>query len=718
MTNAPFDRSTSGDALAVAAILLGTPGDDELEAVGDGDILRGYAGRDLLTSAFNATELYGDADDDVLVTDVTVSGGEEGAAEVSALQDGGSGDDRLTVDARALARFGPAEIDLTLRGGLGDDVIQAFASIASFTDAVIVGDIDGGQGDDTIGVQMEVEAETNAMPLRTRGGSGDDSISIEAWNTAAFFGGDVATRTLGDAGDDMIQVEAFVEARGWGGAVETIVDGGEGDDRITARSGGGAAGQTNLLWGRNGADVILSDQEAQGAQSPSFRATLDGGGGRDRLAAVVRAGHESLNPDVATSLRGGAGDDALSVSALLTAETFYFPSVVNTLSGGDGADTLRAEIAMTGLIYDGGSIRVENLLSGGLGADRLQVVGGLDNILDGGQGADVMIGGTGDDTYYVDDAGDVTFESGVASGGADVVYSLVDHRLGQGIERLVLLSLATTGIGNGRDNEITGNRMANTLHGYGRDDLLSGLGGRDLLYGGDGNDHVIGGDGDDEVKGGAGDDLLEGGAGNNLVVGGTGADRMFGGDGQDLLDGGEGNDVIDGGDGIDVVLGGAGDDRVSGQGEIRGGAGDDWASGDGSVYGDAGDDLLQGSALSGGAGDDRLESTGDFANFDGGAGVDTLVIDLAKPARFVITIESAADVLEFHGIEDAGAPGLLDDLDGRATFVYDEFESDFLLVAIGSVQLFFEGIPTETDSFADIVDDPATQLVVGEDALI
>lgn len=522
MTNAPFDRSTGGDALAVAAILTGTPGDDELEAAGDGDILRGYGGRDVLTSAFNATELYGDADDDRLFTGLTV------AEEVSALQDGGSGNDRLTVEVRA----------------------------------------------------------------------------------------------------------------------------------------------------------------------------------------------QLSNPKLDLTLRGGAGDDALSVSVLLTAETFYYPSVVNALSGGDGADTLRAEIAMTGPIYDGGSIRVENLLSGGLGADRLQVVGGLDNILDGGQGADVMIGGTGDDTYYVDDAGDVTFESGVASGGADVVYSLVDHRLGQGIERLVLLSLATTGIGNGRDNEITGNRMANTLHGYGRDDLLSGLGGNDLLYGGDGNDHVIGGDGDDQVKGGAGDDVLEGGAGNDLVVGGIGADRMFGGDGQDLLDGGEGNDVIDGGDGVDVVLGGAGDDRASGQGEVRGGAGDDWVSGDGGLYGDAGDDLLQGTGLSGGAGDDRLEAVGDFANYDGGAGVDTLVIDLAEAAMIVITIEAAADVLEFHGIEDAGAPGLPDDLDGLASFSYDGFESDYLWVAIGPVQLLFGGLSPDTDSFADIVDDPATQLVVGEDALI
>jgi Ca2+-binding RTX toxin-like protein len=204
-------------------------------------------------------------------------------------------------------------------------VIQALASIASVPGVVILGDIDGGQGDDRIGVQMEVGAETIAMPLRTWGGSGDDSISVEAWNTAAFFAGDVATRTLGDAGDDVIQVDAFIEARNRGGAVETIVDGGEGDDRITARSGGGAAGQTNLLRGRNGADVILSEQEAQGAQSPAIRATLDGGGGRDRLTAIVRAGHETLNPDVATSLLGGAGDDALSVSALLTAGTFYFP---------------------------------------------------------------------------------------------------------------------------------------------------------------------------------------------------------------------------------------------------------------------------------------------------------------------------------------------------------------------------------------------------------
>jgi hypothetical protein len=60
--------------LAIAAILPCTPGDDEIEAAGDGDILRGYAGRDVLTSAFKATELHGDADDDVLIADVTVSG--------------------------------------------------------------------------------------------------------------------------------------------------------------------------------------------------------------------------------------------------------------------------------------------------------------------------------------------------------------------------------------------------------------------------------------------------------------------------------------------------------------------------------------------------------------------------------------------------------------------------------------------------------------------
>lgn len=637
---------------------------------------------------------------------MTVSG------ELSALQDGGSGNDRLSVEARA--QSGAPEIDLTLRGGLGDDVIQAFASTSG---GVISGDIDGGQGDDTIGLQMEVDADAVTMPLRTRGGSGDDTIVVEAWNVSST-GGEVVTRTLGDAGDDVIEVAAFIEARGRGGAVETTVDGGECDDQITL-GGGGAARQTSLAWGRNGADVIVSRQDVLDSCSISFRTMLNGGGDRDQLTAIVRAGQTSLNPKIDVSLIGGAGDDALSATVLLTAATFPVPSVVSVLPGGDGADRLRAEIVMTGQIQSGGSVRVESLLSGGSGDDRLEVVGGLKNVLDGGQGADVMIGGTGDDAYRVDNLRDVTLESGAASGGTDVVYSLVDHRLGQGIEQLVLLSLATTGIGNGRGNEITGTGLANTLHGYGGKDVLSGLGGNDLLYGGDGNDHVIGGDGDDQVKGGAGNDLLEGGVGDDLVVGGTGADRLFGDAGDDLLDGGEGNDVLEGGLGLDALLDGAGDDRISSQGgQLHGGSGDDWLSSAlGSLHGDAGDDILQGSDLEGGAGD-RLIAVGCFSRLDGCAGVDTIVIDLEKPRSQEIqfAFEADADRLEFSGIEDEGAPGLLDELDARVSFGVDEFGRTF--ANLETVVLYFNGVAPGVDSFADIVDDPATQLVVGEDVLI
>src|SRR5207302_1698301 len=47
------------------------------------------------------------------------------------------------------------------------------------------------------------------------------------------------------------------------------------------------------------------------------------------------------------------------------------------------------------------------------GADNAQLTGGpLDDILDGSVGSHVMVGGKGNDTYIVNDSGDVVIESG------------------------------------------------------------------------------------------------------------------------------------------------------------------------------------------------------------------------------------------------------------------------------------------------------------------
>ena len=698
-------RRRALEDVALAAVLSGTPGDDVLAAADEGDVLRGLAGRDLLTSAFNRTELYGGRDDDRLVTEVAVSAAGDVPVAVSALQDGGSGQDRLELTLSARALFGAAEIDLTARGGAGDDQITVAAAIASVNGRRLSGLIDGGSGNDRIAVDLEGGGQTADRLLETRGGSGDDAITVVAHST-----GTVATRTFGDAGDDVIRVDAWITGSDWLAKTDTLIDGGTGDDRIVARTVAPYAfSQGRRLFGGEGDDRIRSLQEGRNANQFEFQAELDGGGGDDRLEAVILAESTDLRVDIRTTLRGGTGDDHMSVAATIVAGTHYFSTSVNRLDGGAGDDSLLSRLTVEGAIWE--TFEAQHLLTGGAGNDRLQVIGRGLGVLDGGQGADLMIGGASDDTYYVDDLGDRTREAAGASGGADQVYSLVSHRLGAGIETLTLLALAEDGFGNDADNRIVGTMIANQLRGYAGDDRLEGLGGDDLLAGGLGNDVLIGGDGADRLEGGRGDDRLEGGEGDDLLYGGSGNDHLIGGGGNyDELYGGSGDDRLEGG-GFARLYGGDGDDVVIG-GEVWGGDGDDVLSG-ATAYGEAGDDRLSGQSLYGGDGDDRLTPLG-WSDADGGAGADTIVIDLARTQTRLVSIafDRGEDRLEFLGIADAGAPGLLDDLDAAAEFRNDDDLG--WVVQIGESILRLTGMGQGVDSFADLVDDPATQLIAGD----
>src|SRR5439155_1058881 len=88
-----------------------------------------------------------------------------------------------------------------------------------------------------------------------------------------------------------------------------------------------------------------------------------------------------------------------------------------------------------------------------------------------------MIGGAGDDTYFVDSTGDVVTE--LASEGTDTVVSSVDSTLGANLENLTLVGSALSGTGNAQDNVITGNA---------HDNVLDGGAGADTMIGGAGND--------------------------------------------------------------------------------------------------------------------------------------------------------------------------------------------------------------------------------------
>ena len=111
-------------------------------------------------------------------------------------------------------------------------------------------------------------------------------------------------------------------------------------------------------------------------------------------------------------------------------------------------------------------------------------------------GADTLIGGAGNDTYIVDDAGDIVTE--VAGGGtADRVQAAASYVLGESadVEFLETTNAALTAAIN-----LTGNGLAQTLTGNAGANVLDGGAGIDTLVGGAGNDTINGGDGIDTFE--------------------------------------------------------------------------------------------------------------------------------------------------------------------------------------------------------------------------
>ncbi|PRY25197.1 hemolysin type calcium-binding protein [Aliiruegeria haliotis] len=139
------------------------------------------------------------------------------------------------------------------------------------------------------------------------------------------------------------------------------------------------------------------------------------------------------------------------------------------------------------------------------GNDRLYGKGGNDelhggegnDVLNGGEDRDTMFGGPGDDSYYVDDPGDMVSETstpGVDDGGTDTVKSDIGFALGAYVEKLQLTGgAAVDGTGNALNNNIKGNGAANTLTGGDGRDTIYGYGGSDILVGGLDRDYLYGG---------------------------------------------------------------------------------------------------------------------------------------------------------------------------------------------------------------------------------
>jgi len=204
----------------------------------------------------------------------------------------------------------------------------------------------------------------------------------------------------------------------------------------------------------------------------------------------------------ADTLIGGKGDDSYFVDEV-------GDKVLETISNanGGGVDRVFSEIdfSLAALGNVENLVLTVNALKGtGNALDNELDGNGKNNDLDGGKGADAMSGFDGDDTYHVDNLGDVVNE-GIGQG-HDTVKSTI--ALSNAFSQVEDYEFKTT------DSVVfSANALDNRVDSGSANDAIQGLGGKDELHGNAGDDQLFGGTGDDVLDGGIGDDELTGGSG-------------------------------------------------------------------------------------------------------------------------------------------------------------------------------------------------------------
>ena len=446
------------------ATVTGTNNSDLLDAL-DGvtngaDSIFGPGGNDIIRSRLGANSLFGGDDIDTasyvdsavavqvnLLTDVATGGWAEGDVFDSIENVTGSAhDDFLVGNGFDNVLRGLQDND-NLKGGGGDDRLE------------------GGSGNDML-----------------KGGGGEDTLNGDGGiDTVAYNESDEGVSVslsvgLGDGGHDEIDEL---------NSIENVIGSDHGDQLYGngyANVLRGLKGNDELVGG-DGSDTLLGEDNNDELFGQTGADTLSGGNGQDILDGGT--GDDTMT--------GGAGGDRYTVDsqgdtvieAVSSGSDAVWAKVSYVLAAAADVETLR-----TNNINDTAAINLtgngqENYLIGNDGM----------NSLDGGASVDTMQGEGGNDTYYVDNAGDAVLET--VDSGADVVRAALSYQLtaGSWVEALTAVNGASTApqtlIGNDHTQTIVGNAGLSVLRGLGGNDQLQGMAGNDTLTGGAGGDKFL-----------------------------------------------------------------------------------------------------------------------------------------------------------------------------------------------------------------------------------
>lgn len=558
--------------------LEGTDDDDELRGLGGNDVLIGYAGADLL---------YGGAGNDYL----------DGGSGPDTMY-GGAGDDTYIVDRGRPLNPTTA---VSLRGDSGAYIFQGALAFAPAS-----GTLDTYVGD------ASQDGVADTVRIIYSGASGWFTLTV----SSAALGTNLETGSYADARRYVDGHAVLDFAMNYKGQNEVFGNFTINDIVVDYSSGSAVLAEFSVTF----------EQHSESPTAPAVYGTISYNYStlftRDAVSELPGEGNDTVRSSIDYVLGADVENLVLTGSAVKGTGNALSNSLTgnardNTLDGGAGADTMAGgagndiyivdsrgdivdekigegtDLVMSSVSHalaahvedltltgggaiDGAGNSLDNFIRGNGAANKLYGGAGQD-ILNGGAGADRMEGGLGDDTYLVDNAGDLVVEK--SDEGSDTVLSLITWTLADHLEVLRLSgAAAVNGTGNALNNVVIGNAAANRLVGGDGSDILDGRAGSDIMYGGQGDDvyHVdslgdivseAGGDGVDTVVSAVSTSL--GSAFENLTLTGTAAiqgtgnarDNVLKGNAAaNTLRGGEGDDLIDGGAGVDTLLGGNGDD--------------------------------------------------------------------------------------------------------------------------------------------------------------
>ena len=595
--------------------------------------------------------------------------GQGGDDTLSAAGGAGTGREPLSTEARG----GPGNDHLiggtdhdTQYGGPGDDLL------------------DSGKGQDW----LYGEDGNDLLVAGPATGDYGDSLNPGRGSDTIDGGGEYDTAQLGDADAPMIvdmstgiaasengDVDRFsgVESIGLSRHADQVT-GSEGTDRVSLGAGDDSfhgAGGDDYAGGEDGNDELdmgpghdtaaggWGDDELTGGEGDDQLTgdrgmdSFDGGPGRDRGILGESRGAEIVLAEDRATFRDGSGEEPFTA--------------IEDATGGTGVDLL---------VGDDGPNRLEG------GSTTSGNSSGYGDLLRGGAGADVLVGGWSD---YSQAPSGIEFTGGkLTNDGYGASDSVTTGIIGsEHDDRIDLSGTSWWGVGArllGGDDTFIGTADTDTVDAGDGDDSVDGRAGGDRIKTTRGADRLTAGTQDswpdvlqlgdapggatvdlaagvaaddgfgtpdpvvtgfETIEGSTHDDVLTGTdakelfdprAGDDRVLAGGGDDALLGSPGADHFDGGAGRDDVDfyrDGRGIDVDLtSGIADhqdrderDTLAGIESVHGTWGDDTIAGDdgpNTIDGEGGRD-----AIDGRAGDDSLRGgSASLARLEGGPGRD------------------------------------------------------------------------------------------------